>query len=967
MNKRLFKGLFLGFGTSFVALGALLDVARDNAKMINEALNIKDSITVNIDEEEGQEIDSNYFPSSYKNLDEVTKAGEALAREAEASGLVLLKNDNNALPLTMENPKVSLFGSGSVAINYTPSMSGGSVDVSKYKDLKEALELNKIEVNSDLFQYYKDNSKGRSAKVDGLVKTYTINELSWNDVKSKNESTFNQYNDAAIVVLTRDSGEGFDTSTKNSDGRNGMYIGLSKEETDLLKGLTELKKNNVFKRVIVLLNSALPIELNFLNDDSIDVDSIMWIGNVGGFGLEAVSDALVGKINPSGKLSDTYVKEALSSPAMASWSSTDSGIFAQSYSNSGNYDLNETNKYYGVYVEGIYVGYRYYETRYEDYVLGNPGAGNYDYDSIVAYPFGHGLSYTTFEYSDFKISENNKKDTYTVELNVKNTGNVAGQDVVEVYGQKPYVKGGVEKASVELMGFEKTPSIGAGETVPVTIDVPKESFASYDNITNKTYILDEGDYYLTVGKDAHDAINNILAKKGKSSVGKASFADVAFHQDELDNKTYAKSSETGATITNALDDYDINTYKNRGDNKVTYVSRSNWESTFPKEAVKLSLNDKMVEDLSSHKKIEEDPKYKDVTYNANSGLSLIGLRNVPYDNSLWDDLLNQMTYEEQSLLITNGSFGTSAISSINLKSSKASDGPNFLTSTKTNVAFPSEGIWASSFDMDLLKRIGEYLGEDARINEVDALYGPGINIHRSPFGGRNNEYFSEDPLLTGFAAMNEIQGLQSKGVVAIPKHLAFNEQDSARNGIAIWLNEQAAREIYLLPFKFATAKSLGNAHGCMSAFNRAGADWVGASKAIQETIVREEFGFDGYYVTDMASSNGALYMTFDDGIMAGTNLYLGAGSKTALKEYKSSITFRNKMRESTHRILYVLANYSCIMNGVLPTTKVITITPWWDTLLVVLISLSGVVMFGSLGVVGFLEFKKKRVINNSDN
>lgn len=962
MNKKVFKGLFLGFGTSFIVLGAGLNVARANSKMINEALHVKDYEVVEIEDNSTSNDPeaTNYFKSSYKNLEEVTEAGKKIAEEAEASGLVLLKNDNNALPLTMEKPKVSLFGSGSVAINYTPSMSGGSIDTSKYSNLKEALEKNNFEVNVNLYNYYKENNIGRSASVNGLVKTYTINEIPWNNVKTNNESTFTSYGDAAIVVLTRDSGEGFDVSTKNSDGRNGMYIGLSKEETDLLKGLTELKKNNVFKRVIVLLNSALPIELNFLDDDSISVDSILWIGNVGGYGLNAVSDALVGKVNPSGKLSDTFIKEALSSPAMASWSATDTGIYAQPYSNSSEFDLNETNKYYGVYVEGIYVGYRYYETRYEDYVLGKPNVGNFDYDSVVAYPFGHGLSYTEFTYSDFKIKENAAKDGFIVELNVTNSGDVAGQEVVQVYGQKPYIEGGVEKASVELMGFAKTTAIEPGETIPVTIDVAKENFKSYDNVTNKTYILDEGDYYLTVGKSSHDAINNILAKKGKGTEGNASFADIAFHQDELDNKTYSKSLETNKEITNVLDDYDINTYKNKGENKVTYVSRSNWSNTFPKEKVILSVNPDMARDLASHKKIEEDPKYKDVQYNVGAGTSLIGLRNLPYDDDLWDTLLNQMTYEEQSLLITNGSFGTSAIDTINLKPSKASDGPNFITSTATNVALPSEGIWASSFDMDLVKRIGDYLAEDARINGVDTLYGPGINIHRSPFGGRNNEYFSEDPLLTGLAAMNEIQGLQNKGVVAVVKHLSFNEQESARNGISIWLNEQAAREIYLTPFKYAVSKDYGNAHGCMSAFNRAGCDWVGASKALQETITRGEFGFDGYFITDMASSNGALYMTYDDGIMAGTNIYLGAGSKTTLKQYKSSITFRNKMRESTHRILYVLANYSCIMNGVSPTTKIIPITPWWDILLVTLLSISGVVMVASFGMIIFIQIKKPK-------
>lgn len=957
MSNKLFKRLFLGFGTTVAILIPGLSVARANAKMINHALDIKDYKIVNVGDTNPEE--SIYFKSDYKSLEEVKAAGEKLVEEVEANGLVLLENKNNALPLTMTNPKVSVFGNGAVSFNYTPSLSGGSVKVSEYKSIKQSLEAAGCQVNETVWDYYKNNGgTGRSNSVDGLVKTYLINEAAWNAVNNATSSSFANYKDAAIVVLTRDSGEGFDVSTKGSDGRNGMYLGLSNEELDLLKGLSTLKASGTFDRVIVLLNSSCPIELNFLNDNTIDVDAIMWIGNAGGFGLEAVGKALVGQINPSGKLTDTYVKEALSSPAMASWAATDSGIFAQEYINANDYSLNSTSKYYGVYVEGIYVGYRYYETRYEDSVLLRDGVGNYNYDNDVAFPFGHGLSYTSFTYDNFSVNENTETKSFAVSVKVTNNGDKAGREVVEVYGQKPYTPGGLEKASIELMGFKKTKALNPGESEVVTIDVKKEQFKSYDNVTNKTYILDSGDYYLTVGHNAHDAINNILGKKGKS-LGNSNLAQLVFHQNELDKVTYAKSNATNKEITNQLDDFDINVYKNRGNNQVTYVSRNNWNNTFPTSKVTLSVNDQMVNDLNSHKEIKEEEGIKEHAYNSGAGNSLINLRGLPYDHELWDNLLDQMTYEEQALLITNGAFGTSSIDSISLKGTKASDGPNYITSTKTNVSFPSEGIWASSFDTELLYKIGDYLAEDARINEIDTLYAPGINIHRTPFIGRSHEYFSEDPLLSGVMSMNEIKGMENKGVVSVAKHFAFNDEDSARNGICIWLNEQAAREIYLLPFEYTIGKAYGNGHGCMSGFNRAGTAWVGAANALQNVIAREEWGFEGYFITDMASSNGALYMTFDDGIMAGTDIYLGSGSKTALKPYKTSLTFKNKVRDATHRILYVQVNYSCAMNGLSANSKIVNITPWWDTLLLIVSITSGIIAILSLAFV-FIPLKKKK-------
>lgn len=939
MKTGIFKGCFLGFGTVFALALPILGVARENAAVLNNALNIQ---TYKIVENEDKSAEAaEYFKSDYSSLEEVKAAGEALAEEVEASGLVLLKNDNNALPLTMVSPKVSLFGDGARAFNYTPSLSGGSVKIAAYQNLKQSLEGVGMQVNGALWDWYTANNVGgRTNSVSGLVKKYLINETPWNDVKAANEANFGQYGDAAIVVFTRDSGEGFDLTTKGSDGRNGTYLGLSNEELDLLKGLTALKASGTFSRIIVLLNSSCPIELNFLDDADVSVDSILWIGNAGGFGLKAVAKALVGQVNPSGKLSDTYVKEALSAPATVSWAMSDEGIFAQEYPSAGAREMNSVSKYFGAYVEGIYVGYRYYETRYEDVMLGRANVGSYSYENDVAYPFGHGLSYTSFAYSHFHVRENAAQKTFTVEVDVKNTGAVAGREVVQIYGQKPYIQGGLEKASIELLGFAKTGVLDPDGSEKVTITIEKEQFRSYDNVEAKTYVLDEGDYYLSLGKDAHDALNNILAHKGKN-VGTDSFASVAFHQASRDANTFSKSRHTGKEITNQLDDIDVNRYSNKGDNSVTYVSRADWVGTFPTQKVSMDLNDGMVADLSSHKPIDEEEGMENPTYASGGENRLINLRGLPFDAPQWDELLDQMTFQEQALLMSDAAYGTDTIDSIGLMGTRASDGPNFISSTETNVSLASEGIWASSFDMELLGKIGDYLAEDSRINGVDTLYAPGVNIHRTPFIGRSHEYYSEDPYLSGLSAAAQIEAMEKKGVIPTTKHFAFNDEDSARNGISIWLNEQAAREIYLLPFEYAMGSKYANGHGCMSSFNRAGALWVGASNALQNVIAREEWGYEGYYVTDMANSNGKLYMTMDDGIMAGTDLYLQSGGKTSFNEYKNSPTFRNKVREATHRVLYVIVNHSCVMNGITSDTIIVAVTPWWDTALVVASAVSG--------------------------
>lgn len=711
----------------------------------------------------------------------------------------------------------------------------------------------------------------------------------------------------------------------------------------------------------------------------------MWVGNVGKTGIYAVAQAIAGSIVPSGRLSDTYVYDNFSSPAMASWGANSSKRFAQQYTNYSSSGLNDGSKsYYGVYVEGIYVGYRYYETRYEDVVLGTPNVGDYDYSEIVAYPFGYGLSYADFEYELLDVEENS--DSYTVSVEVFNrSDSYDGKEVVQVYLQKPY--GGydeVETASVELVGYAKTEVIPHGESATVSIEVSKESLLTYDvNANNGSggYVLEAGNYYFSVGKDSHDALNNILAVKAETLEVDQSLMTVAGNKDlvstwSLQNRdeiSYAASKETGNLITNQLDFVDINRYENRGDNGVTYVSRSDWEGTFPTESIKLSLTDGMIEDLESHKELPTETTEEMPTYGANNGISLAMMRSteenpIDYDAVVWDDLLDQMTYEQQSLFLTNAAFTTGALSDpINKRATTDNDGATGVVGSVTGTAFPSEGIWASTFNVELIQRLGEIFAEDALANNTQILYATGINIHRTPFGGRSHEYFSEDPFLTGMSVSYEVIGIQSKGVIPTLKHFVFNDQEDQRSGISTWLNEQSAREIYLKPFEMAMRPSGANAHAIMTSFNRAGVIWTSASSELMINIIRNEWGFDGYSITDMANTF-ASYMTFDDGIMNGTDLFLGAGDEYSLSDYAYSIPFRLRVREACHRVLYVIANYSASMNGLKATTKVILITPWWQVALYSTIGVFAVltaagVVFWTLTYV----LPEKKELSDTDN
>lgn len=971
--KKLYKeGLWL---TLSVVMSMLLIVAmilnslgQKYYALINGELGLQPYTVTGLDD------DVTYFEAKYKTADEIHDRASEVSELLEQEGMVLLKNEENTLPLA-KDAKVSLFGSGSVNINCSQQGARESSDKENYPTFRAALEAVGVTVNDKLWNFY---STGAGAGYGGYKKLDSetnlqisyINEVPWDEVNTSVGESFANFGDAAIMVITRDGTEGADLSAAGSDGANGNYLALSKEEKETLQQLSSLKAQGIFQHVIVVLNSASAVQLDFLEDESIAVDACLWIGNTGMSGIQAVAKVMTNYegASPSGKLSDTYVYDNFSSPAMASWVLNENAKFSNHYEDSA---LTDVTSYYGVYVEGIYVGYRYYETRYADVVEGRSGVGNYEYGATVAYPFGYGMSYTDFSYSDFDVTETADGNGYEVAVTVTNTGtSYSGKESVQIYLQKPYteydIENQIEIPAAELVGFAKTQILAPGESEVLTVSVSKEDFTSYDVYGYETYILEAGNYYLAAGTNAHDALNNILAYKGYTTENGMDYEgdrSLVFETsvETTDAETYSVSSITGNTITNQLENGDMNRYVGGGSNITQYVSRNAWEETWPNQKSIFQLNDAILADLGnkSIENVENTDNLGIPDYSQKGNLALIQLRGLEYEDPLWEELLDQMSFEDQNTLLTTAYGITAAVESVVKPQSKEMDGPTVAKYGLTGSRFPNEGIWASTFNTELLHDVGEILANDAIFAGYTGLWGMAVNIHRTPYGGRSHEYFSEDPYLSGVMAAHEIQGVQEYGIVAGAKHFVFNDQETNRNGIAIWLNEQAAREIYLEPWKYVVSPSAGNAHSVMSSFNRIGNTWTSASKELITNILRGEFGFDGYVITDLANANGTSYMTTLDGILAGTDCWLSSSTEHTFVPYQNNAVVTNAMRDACHRILYTICNNSIAMNGYSENTQIVVAIMWWEKLAMGL--LIGFAVLSAISIVMYGLSKYQRV------
>lgn len=811
-------------------------------------------------------------------VDDATTASKDITTRIEEEGIVLLENKDNTLPLNVEkNAKVNVFGQSSTAIVYGGAGSGAS-DETDNVTLQEGLKQAGFDVNEDLTKFYEDHkTKKKGQNVFNLKGgDYNINEPAISEYSDKLISDAKEFSDTAIVVFSRNGGEGGDlpmdmaSYTGGDEGKH--YLELQSCEQEML---SMVEKN--FEHVIVLVNSSNAMELGFLEDKN--VDAALWIGGPGSTGCVAVGEVLSGAINPSGRLVDTYAYDLTTAPAYYN-----AGDFT--YTSNGE----DTSEHYVEYAEGIYVGYRYYETRYVDNATGK--CDEDAYGKVVQYPFGYGLSYTSFEQ---KITHHEVKDgKINIEIEVKNTGKVAGKDVAQVYVTAPYTNGGIEKSFVELEGFAKTGMLEPGKSEKVTVSFAVEDMAAYDYVEQGCYVLEKGTYEIKLMNNAHDVLDS-------------------FTYDVEDTIVYNENNARSSDKTAAVNTFDFVA----GD--VNYVSRSDWEGTLPTERVEKKEATAEILDqlnLDNINKLYVNPSNEGdkITTGADNGLTLSDMAGVPYDDEKWDKLLDELSVDEMAKLMGYGGFSTVEIASIDKVATIDIDGPaglNALTSDISGVQFPSEAVIGSTYNVELVDEMGQTYAQEANAHGVVGLYAPGVNIHRTPFSGRNFEYYSEDPVLNGKLGAAMTRGCNSMGVYCYPKHFALNDQETNRSGVCVWSNEQAMREIYLKAFEIVVKE--GNNHGLMSSYNRIGTVWSGGCEALLTDVLRGEWGFEGAVATDYAN---AKLLNADQALMAGGDLMLSTTGATLSDKVTGSIEGQQKLRQASKNVLYMVVNSRAYTNPV---------------------------------------------------
>lgn len=792
-----------------------------------------------------------------------TNKAEAFANAQEVNlklaeeGFVLLKNENAALPMN-KGTRISVFSKNSVNLSYGGSGSGG-FDTSNNKNLYESLNDAGFVTNPTLKRFYESSQSGpvRTANSSDLdngdnqkIATAETPQSKYTDAV---KNSYADYSDAALVVITRIGGEGFDLPRYqgNSEGAvspDSHYLELDQNEIDLLTAVTD----GTFKRVVVVFNTPSSFEATFLKDSAYaafadKIDAAVWIGFTGSNGITALGEILNGDVNPSGRLVDTWAADFTKNPSFVNFGT---GCLPDTT------DKYDGGMYYSVdYEEGIYVGYRYYETRGET-------DGEDWYNANVVYPFGYGLSYTTFDWTvgDASASEIELGTTITVPVTVKNTGSVAGKDVVQLYASAPYTLGGIEKAHKVLVGFAKTKLLQPGESETVTVSFDPYSAASYDYRDANSngfsgYELEAGEYTLYVSRNAHESEKAIALNLA---------ADVQIGTDPTtDSEVVNRYTDSE----NFLDsDWQLD----------TMLSRADWEGTWPtpQTAQQHAGTDRLYEEIRSEEHnnptdfdSEEYPWFgeeptltlRDLLPSAEAeGYEPV----VSYDDERWEELMMGCDEEEMIALINNGAYHTLAMENVGLPATIHGDGPSgftcFMSKEQVNgtCQYVSEPVMASTWNINLMNELGEAIGEEGTIGDkatgqpYSSIYAPGVNIHRSPFGGRCSEYFSEDPFISGMMGAAEVQGIQSRGVLPTVKHFVANEQETHRSigGDLSWLSEQALREIYLKPFEYTV--KLGETRGIMTSFNRIGTRWTGGDYRLLTEILRSEWGFNGLVICD---------------------------------------------------------------------------------------------------------------------
>jgi len=877
----------------------------------------------------------------------VSKANE-LAKEVQSEAITMLKNDDSNLPLS--NKKVNVFGWGSTNPVYGGTGSGSMSDQYDTVSLLDGMKEAGLETNADLSKLYTDYRADRPV-VAMWAQDWTLPEVPADQYSDSLISDAKSFSDEAVVVIPRVGGEGADLPTNmkaetityenNSkdyddfqDGEH--FLQLSKTEHDMIDLVT---KN--FDKVTLVYNGANAFQFDFLSNYP-QIKSVLWCPPAGQTGFSALGDVLAGETNPSGKTSDTFVKDLTKTPV---FNNTDGAAAASSSSVGADgafvYDNVDdlAAKYTGFtgqestvlpsfvnYVEGIYVGYKFYETAADE--------GLINYDDTVIYPFGYGLSYTSFEQKMGDVSHKDGKVTFDV--TVTNTGDTAGKDVVEVYYNPPYTDGGIEKASKNLVAFEKTGKLEPGASETVKIEFDDDDMASYDNKGAKAWVLEKGDYAISIQSDSHHVIDS----------EKINVADTITYDSE------SNTHNDDQTVATNQFDYAA------GD--VTYLSRANHFANYA-EATAAPTNFSMSDEVKAAftNNGNYDPtKYNDdsdemPTTGAKNGLRLADMYGKDYDDADWEKLLDQLTFDDMDNLIANGGYGTPAVSSVGKIQLTDADGPASLNNNFTGVGsigFPASTAFACTWNKDLAKQFGEMIGDMAHDMHVAGWYAPAMNIHRGAFSGRTFEYFSEDPLISGVMASSEIAGAKEKGVYSFMKHFALNDQETNRtNMVCTWADEQSIREIYLKPFEMSVKE--GGAQAVMSSFNYIGYTYAGASNNLLNTVLRDEWGFKGFVLTDYFGGYG--YQNGDQEIRNGNDSML-ATTKITNHITDKSATSVKAMRTAAHNILYTTANGWQYENG---EPKVDT--PGWRIAMYVVWGVTAVLAVG-LEVLTIMKYLKRR-------
>ncbi len=879
--------------------------------------------------------DTSYYTSDFASIGKVDEAAKALVEEISGAGIVLAKNEPGALPLAPSS-RVTMLGRAAADPVFGGAGSG-SVDTKSAVTARAGLENAGFQVNDQVFAaiaaYAKENRRGHIEMDNPGASSYNIGELPVGQYEAQSAS-FAQFPDAAIVYIGRPGGEGGDL-TQHMTGSDGNAVAgqhqleLNKDEKDLIA----LAKAS-FHTVVVVVNASTTIEMGQLQDDP-GIDAILLAGSPGATGFNALGRILSGDVNPSGRTTDLWSADFTADPTFPNFGGFVYNNIKASYpvstveKSTSNATVTSDAPFVN-YAEGIYVGYRYYETAAAE--------GFIDYRHAVVYPFGYGLSYTDFAWKVVSTTAGKVDGTVSVKVEVTNTGRAAGKDVVELYYTAPYTRGGIEKSEVVLGGFAKTGLLEPGASESVTIDLAVEDMASYDYKDNKAYVLAAGDYTISLRTDSH------TVAPGTDPITYTVDSDVVYSGDNHRATDLSK-------VTNQFDDVSAQFSDSPKEGKVLSMSRADFAGTFPKAPTPdlYVASDAVVAGFAAWDTKAAAAAFTGEmpTTDAGSNETLVDLRGLPKDDPKWDTLLDSLTVDEMTGMLLNGAYQTPAIKSIAKPQTLEPDGPagfsSFINSSINGVAYPSQVLIAQTWDVDLGAAMGRMLGNEALQKGINGWYAPATNLHRSPFAGRNFEYYSEDPLLSGAMLTSVADGAAEKGVYTMLKHFALNEQETNRvnNGIATWATEQTIRELYLKPFEAAVKKitmkvkylsdasgtisetTIG-AGGIMSSFNRIGATWTGGSSALMTRVLRQEWGFKGFAISDF---NLYPYMNPNQSISAGTDLTLTFQPSKSFNDTTSAKAVTD-IRDATHNILFTVAN-SNAMNGIAPGATVDYTPPTW--------------------------------------